>query len=261
MEMLVLQSQSDKYYTHSGVLKVSFESHGYIHLPLRLSDDRLSEIRRALAVYQTRKIQSDYGILRNNAYLEISILRQTIEDYSLGQMACEMLDIDEVVLFQDNLIWKPAHTGQTIEWHQDYSYWPLSAPKGITFWIALDDTNRDNGCMRYLPQSHQWGECQPANFFKQDGYFEHSDLPTLTLCPDDGVDIELQAGQAVAHHPLLAHMSHPNNSTRERRGWSLTWVDASVTWDPDHAPHPYPVFHNVQKGARIEGDDFPRYRR
>ena len=246
---------------------MTFETQGYIDLPLRISEDRLKTIREELSVYANSQTQnsdqSAYGILRNNAYLDIAILRQTLDDYNLGQMACDILDIDEVILFQDNLIWKPPHTDQTIEWHQDYSYWPLSAPKGITFWIAIDDTNRDNGCMQYIPQSHHWGECQPANFFKDDGYFKGSDHPELPTHSNRNqiIDVVLEAGRGVAHHPLLAHKSHPNVSNRERRGWSLTWIDASVTWDPDHAPHPYPVFHNVEKGARIEGDDFLRYRR
>ena len=121
---------------------MTFETQGYIDLPLRISEERLKTIREELSVYANSQTQnssqSAYGILRNNAYLDIAILRQTLDDYNLGQLACDILDIDEVILFQDNLIWKPPHTDQTIEWHQDYSYWPLSAPKGITFWIAIE---------------------------------------------------------------------------------------------------------------------------
>ena len=163
---------------------MTFKTQGYIDLPLRISEERLKTIREELSVYANSQIQSAYGILRNNAYMEIAILRQTLDDYNLGKLACDILDIDEVILFQDNLIWKPAYTERTIEWHQDYSYWPLSAPKGITFWIAIDDTNRENGCMQYIPQSHNWGECQAANFFKDNGYFkgsEHPKMPTNSI--------------------------------------------------------------------------------
>ena len=112
--------------------------------------------------------------------------------------------------------------------------------------------------MQYIPQSHHWGECQPANFFKDDGYFKGSDHPELPTHSNSSqiIDVVLEAGRGVAHHPLLAHKSHSNASDRERRGWSLTWVDASITWDPDHAPHPYTVFHNVKKVLDLEATTF-----
>ena len=90
---------------------MTFETQGYIDLPLRISEERLKTIRKELSVYANSQTQnsdqSAYGILRNNVYLDIAILRQTLDDYNLGRLACDILDIDEVILFQDNLIWKP----------------------------------------------------------------------------------------------------------------------------------------------------------
>ena len=42
-------------------------------------------------------------------------------------------------------------------WHQDYSYWTRTEPMShLTCWIALDDSDRDNGCLYYVPGSHRW---------------------------------------------------------------------------------------------------------
>ena len=62
-----------------------------------------------------------------------------------------------LTLFQDNLIWKSPRGQQAISWHQDFAYWPLSAPMGITVWIALDDSDEDNGCVHVIPENHTLG--------------------------------------------------------------------------------------------------------
>ena len=41
-------------------------------------------------------------------------------------------------------------------WHQDESYW-LNMPdkRAVSFWVALQDVNVDNGCMWFVPGSHK----------------------------------------------------------------------------------------------------------
>ena len=237
-----------------------FTEKGYCFLPTQFSQSDLFALREAIHFLEKEQGVQDYGILRHNLYQKVPLFYSMIDKYKLGNLACDLLGSKEVILFQDNLIWKPSGTMQSIAWHQDYAYWPLSKPAGITFWIALDDTNRNNGCMQYVPYSHLWGECEPTNFIQQ-GTQQPTKLEPLPILSQEYpvIDIELPAGSAVAHHPLLAHKSGPNTSKTHRRGWSLTWISTDVLWDPEHAPHPYPVFQTVQKGDTVEGKDFPKF--
>ncbi|HEX7571541.1 MAG TPA: phytanoyl-CoA dioxygenase family protein, partial [Bacteroidota bacterium] len=41
-----------------------------------------------------------------------------------------------------------------VAWHQDCSYWALSPSKTVTVWLAIDDVDTGNGCMRVIPRSH-----------------------------------------------------------------------------------------------------------
>jgi Phytanoyl-CoA dioxygenase (PhyH) len=41
--------------------------------------------------------------------------------------------------------------------HQDSSYWPLSHSKTVTAWLAIDDADVENACMRFIPGSHLLG--------------------------------------------------------------------------------------------------------
>ncbi|MEK6233549.1 MAG: phytanoyl-CoA dioxygenase family protein, partial [Planctomycetales bacterium] len=62
-----------------------------------------------------------------------------------------------VRFWHDQLFCKPPHHGGVVAWHQDFSYWTRTQPMAhLTCWIGLDRTDRDNGCLHYVPGSHRW---------------------------------------------------------------------------------------------------------
>ena len=158
---------------------------------------------------------------------------------------------------------KVPGTTATIQWHQDYSYWPLDTAEGVTLWVTLDDADLDNGCLRYIPGSHRAGERQPADFIRGTGQPPRPGLPPMDANTrgHEAVDAPARAGEVLAHHALIYHMSGPNLSTRQRRGWSLNFVPAHARWTPDHAPHPYNYALMPARGAELTGERFPRFHR
>ncbi len=47
--------------------------------------------------------------------------------------------------------------GKAVAWHQDASYWPLSPSKAVTVWLAIDDADEENACMKFIAGSHHHG--------------------------------------------------------------------------------------------------------
>ena len=122
-----------------------------------------------------------------------------------------------VRFWHDQLFCKPAHHGGVVAWHQDYSYWTRTEPMShLTCWIALDDSDRDNGCLYYVPGSHRW-KLLPVT-----GLTGNMDEIMTVLSPEQKqafrpVPIELKRGQCTFHHPLMVHGSFENRSQRPRR--------------------------------------------
>ena len=55
-----------------------------------------------------------------------------------------------------------------IGWHQDYAHWQVSSSTNMaTMWIALQDTNLENGGMRTIVGSHKWGLQKNADTFHE----------------------------------------------------------------------------------------------
>lgn len=134
-------------------------------------------------------------------------------------MAASQLFGNAAVRFwHDQLFYKPPHNGGVVAWHQDYSYWTRTGPiQHLTCWIGLDDVTTENGCLYYVPKSHRWGLLQkPVLTGEMDGL--------LTFMTDEQknnfhpIPIEMKAGEASFHHPLMVHGSFKNTSNRPRRG-------------------------------------------
>ena len=202
-----------------------------------------------------------YGVLRNNIWKQIPSFENTLRESALADVAMTLLKTTSLTCFQDNVICKLPGTKDEVAWHQDYSYWPLDKPAGITLWVALTDADPENGCMSFLPGTHQLGERCPTNFVQGSNQPLRSDLPPLDLgdAPNPSQPFPAKAGDIIAHHPLTWHMSPPNPSQTWRCAWSITFIDSSVKWSPSHAPHPFCLSEKPQEGDPVEGTLFPRF--
>lgn len=122
-----------------------------------------------------------------------------------------------VRFWHDQLFCKPARHGGVVAWHQDYSYWTRTQPMAhLSCWIGLDDADSSNGCLHYVPGSHRW------SLLPVTGLADDMDAIKGVLTAEQReqfkpVAIELKAGEAAFHHPLMVHGSYENRTERPRR--------------------------------------------
>ena len=160
-----------------------------------------------------------------------------------------------VRFWHDQLFCKPARHGGVVAWHQDYSYWTRTQPVAhLSCWIGLDDSTAENGCLRYVPGSHRWPLLPPTNL-ADDMDAIRSVLTEEQEARFKSVAVELKAGEAAFHHPLLVHGSYENLTDRPRRAAVLNvFRDGvrSAANDPPLAGVPA-----VPSGEKMEGQFFP----
>lgn len=152
---------------------------------------------------------------------------------AFGIPASQLLG-DSVRFWHDQLFCKPAEHGGVVAWHQDYSYWTRTQPMAhLTCWIGLDDATSSNGCLQYIPGSHKW------NLLPITGLAGDMNAIKEVLSPDqwdqfqNPVAIELKAGEASFHHPLMVHGSYENSTTSPRRATVINAVRDGVMSDSD----------------------------
>ena len=122
-----------------------------------------------------------------------------------------------VRFWHDQVFSKPARHGGVVAWHQDYSYWTRTKPMThLTCWIALDDATRENGCLQYVPRSHEW-DLLPKPALAGDMEAIQSVLSDDQKARFEPVAVELKKGMATFHHPLMVHGSFENRTDGPRR--------------------------------------------
>lgn len=115
--------------------------------------------------------------------------------------------------------------------HQDASFNPLSRAGSIIVWIALDDADEGNGCMRFYAGSHKRGAipCEGNEAEKRFGIDNPEQYGRR-------VNAEVKAGYAAIFSDLLVHGAPPNPSpTRLRPAYTFSYCHAEVVpykdWD------------------------------
>ena len=118
-----------------------------------------------------------------------------------------------------------------VAWHQDITYWsldPLAPGNVATAWLAIDDADTENGCMRVIPGTHRsmlkHGESQEAGNLLS----VNQEIPEELLDPSQAVDLILKAGMASLHDGLTVHGSNPNRSARRRCGLTIRFTKPQV---------------------------------
>jgi hypothetical protein len=107
--------------------------------------------------------------------------------------------------------------------HQDWSIVDEDIHRSFTIWIALQDTDDENGAMYVLPGSHEWVR----------GY-RHVTIPSVygkiyDLTWQYMHPVHLKAGEAIVFDHALVHASKPNISNTLRIAATYTIISKNAT--------------------------------
>ncbi len=133
-----------------------------------------------------------------------------------------ILDIAEdligsrIQLFHDQALFKPAHHGGPIHWHQDNGYWNCLPANLVSCWLTLDDVDVTNGAMHVIPGSHLAAQGHERG----DVLLDASDA----LGDVEAVVVDLPAGGVMFHHCQTLHSTPPNRTDRQRRAFAIHFM-------------------------------------
>lgn len=122
---------------------------------------------------------------------------------------------------------KPPSISQATPAHQDGHYFMLQPCQAVTMWLALDQVDEENGCVRYLRGSHQDGMRQHERTqtlgFSQ-GIVNFGDNETREEVP-----CHAKPGDLLAHHAMTVHWADANASpVRTRRALGFIFYGESA---------------------------------
>jgi len=171
--------------------------------------------------------------------------RNFILSENLRLVLRQMLGGLEPLLCRDQIFMKPPKHGSAKPYHQDNAYFRCEpADHVITAWVALDDVDESNGCLRYIDGSHLEPEL-PHKAVQGETYNMTPDPELIDLSRESLAIVK--KGGVVFHHGNVLHTSHRNHSDRWRRGYASHWVTPDVTCEG-----------STLKTAYFNAPDYPR---
>jgi ectoine hydroxylase-related dioxygenase (phytanoyl-CoA dioxygenase family) len=144
--------------------------------------------------------------------------RQLLYDGRILDIAEDLIG-PNIQLFHDQALFKPAHHGGSVFWHQDNAYWQCVPANLVSCWLTLDDVNVENGAMHLMPGSH----LTPLGH-------DRAKKGGSLLDIGDQIDqtqasvVDLPAGGVLFHHCQTLHYTPPNNTDRQRRAFAIHFM-------------------------------------
>lgn len=217
---------------------------------------------RKYAVYD---LEPTSPIANYDRHLDIDLLSEHI-------VRPEIIGRIKPILGPDIVCWRsemfPKYPGdEGTDWHQADTFahasgepqiiWPGNTRFGgaLTVWTALTDATEENGCLRFIPGTHEemfYDESMGMEFSKENvnklekdgikrGFFGY-DYRSLQKNPDwkpnesDAVSLVMKAGEFVIFWSTLMHSSLPNvTKDKTRLGFTSRYVPAAVQVYPNTA--------------------------
>ena len=204
-------------YLSSNQLK-QYKEQGYITPIEVLSSSEALEAREEIELIEKKMPNEIDKSGRYNVHL-ISPKLDSIVHNSRILNAVESIIGKNILVCSTTLFIKNPKEKGFVSYHQDAKYIGLEPHNWVTAWVALTDSNENNGCMRMWPKSH-------LDIKDHNEKFNEGNLltrgQTVENVPENEVkSIELRAGQMSLHHPRIVHGSGVNKSNDRRIGFVI----------------------------------------
>ena len=196
-----------------------YDEKGYIAPIDVLSRQEANEIRQEIETIEKKWPNALEGIGRNYVHLISPVFNKVCLNNKILD-AVESIIGKNILICGTTLFIKNANEKGFVSFHQDAKYIGLEPHNWVTAWIAVTDSNEENGCMRVWPGSHK------ENLKNHEQKFDENNLltrgQTIENVPLEETDpVVLEAGQMSLHHPTVVHGSGLNKSNDRRIGFVI----------------------------------------
>jgi hypothetical protein len=176
-----------------------------------------------------------------NLWRSSEIAREVALSKHMGEIACELLGVPKVRLYQDSLFVKRPGDGAT-QWHTDLHMTPFDSNDLLTCWIPLQPVSRneDGGSSLMFASGSQRDFALP--------YWHDIDCKELEGRYEIGSHGPYELGDCSFHHGWTLHSAPPNSGETTRIAYTVTYVrdgariqdgDGQLRYPDDEDQHSY----------------------
>ncbi|CAD8103564.1 unnamed protein product [Paramecium primaurelia] len=259
LELLQKQMSSFQYTVDGGILtkeeRQFYEENGFLVVRQMFTPEEIKEWTQRFREYADGQLERKYGM---QVVRDISLVKRgggkqwgeeaitKIQDWQEDEILFKFCRNPKVIQYLKSFcgpdiksvhtmfINKPPNMGKTSRHpiHQDQVYFPFGPADRIAAgWAALEDANRENGCLVVYPGTHKVGPVEHCYPDWKEGvnkaYWGVKDMPPESA---PKIHLEMKAGDIVFFHPYLFHGSGENRSSSFRKSICCHFASANCQY-------------------------------
>ncbi len=193
----------------------------------------------------------------------IKEFKDCIYNSPAAQITAEATSSKSSQIFHEHIFIKDAGTHKETPWHQDMPYYCVSGNNTGSFWIPLDNVDKENN-LQLILGSHKWPRLvRPTKWSNDQSWYRNDssfmDLPNINDIKDNILIPKLNLGDAVLFNFKIVHGSSGNKTLKPRRAFSMRFIGDDVRFIDRGAPTS-PPFNgiNLKSGDMMREDWFPK---
>jgi non-haem Fe2+, alpha-ketoglutarate-dependent halogenase len=200
-----------------------YEAEGYL-APIRVMKEREAlALRQKLEAVEAEMGGPLRGDLRHKTHLLFPFLAELVRHRSILDAIEDVLGPD-ILCWSSNFFIKEAADPAFVSWHQDSTYWGLSAPDVATAWVALTPSTAENGAMAMVPGSHRFDQMPHRDTFHRHNLLTRGQEIAVEVDEAKAVVLNLLPGEMSLHHVRTVHGSAPNPTLDRRIGFAIRYI-------------------------------------
>ncbi len=204
-----------------------YRDEGYL-APIRImGEGEALALRAELEAVEARMGGPLRGDLRHKSHLLFPFLADLVR-HPLLLDAVEDLIGPDILCWSSSFFIKEAANPGFVSWHQDSTYWGLSAPEVATAWVALTPSNAANGAMAVIPGTHKLDQIPHRDTFHRHNLLTRGQEVVVAVDETQAVPLILNPGEMSLHHVRLVHGSPPNPSGDRRIGFAIRYIPTHI---------------------------------
>ena len=189
-------------------------------------------------------------VQRINLWQDSEAVRALMLDARLGKMAAQLAGVEGIRIWHDQALIKQPW-GNPTGWHLDNPYWSFFSRQSISIWVALDDATLENGCLYFVPGTHQTASFDNVNIGQNIGDLFRA-YPQWAML--EAVAAPMKAGSCSFHNGLVAHGAGANMTPGTRRAMTCAYMPDGATFNGQANVLPEAYLATLNEGDYLNND-------
>jgi len=196
-----------------------YQDKGYLAPIEALTKDEANEVKEEIEFIEKKWPNELKGLGRNYVHLISPIFDKVVHNSKILDTVEDIIGKNILVGGTTLFIKDPDKKG-FVSFHQDAKYIGFEPHNWVTAWLAITDSNEENGCMRMYSGTHK-EDLKVHNEKFNDGNLLTRGQTVENVPIEKTEPVILKAGQMSLHHPKIVHGSGINRSDKRRIGFVI----------------------------------------